>query len=84
MYTSTCTLISLLDRLTHCISFQLQAANWDPIRASTGIVCIDEADKISRKSAGGNGTGGRDVGGEGVQQVRLVQTGFSPHPRQVK
>ncbi|QRW23786.1 ATP-dependent Clp protease ATP-binding subunit ClpX [Rhizoctonia solani] len=54
-----------------CIHRLLQASNWDPIRASTGIVCIDEADKIARKSGGGNGTGGRDVGGEGVQQALL-------------
>ncbi|KAG8739843.1 hypothetical protein FRC10_005073 [Ceratobasidium sp. 414] len=47
---------------------QLQASNWDPVRASTGIVCIDEADKIARRNGGGSGTGGRDVGGEGVQQ----------------
>lgn len=53
-----------------CIHRLLQAANWDPIRASTGIVCIDEADKIARK-VGGTGTGGRDVGGEGVQQALL-------------
>ncbi|KAL4075781.1 P-loop containing nucleoside triphosphate hydrolase protein [Scleroderma citrinum] len=37
---------------------RLQAANWDPIRASAGI--------------GGTGTeGSRDVGGEGVQQALL-------------
>ncbi|KAH7332702.1 P-loop containing nucleoside triphosphate hydrolase protein [Rhizoctonia solani] len=54
-----------------CIHRLLQASNWDPVRASTGIVCIDEADKIARKSGGGNGTGGRDVGGEGVQQALL-------------
>ncbi|KAJ1300225.1 hypothetical protein OPQ81_005056 [Rhizoctonia solani] len=54
-----------------CIHRLLQASNWDPIRASTGIVCIDEADKIARKTGGGNGTGGRDVGGEGVQQALL-------------
>ncbi|QRW11730.1 ATP-dependent Clp protease ATP-binding subunit ClpX [Ceratobasidium sp. AG-Ba] len=53
-----------------CIHRLLQASNWDPVRASTGIVCIDEADKIARK-AGGFGTGGRDVGGEGVQQALL-------------
>ncbi|KAG9088179.1 hypothetical protein FRC07_012644, partial [Ceratobasidium sp. 392] len=38
-----------------CIHRLLQASNWDPVRASTGIVCIDEADKIARKS-GGSGT----------------------------
>ncbi|CAE6505039.1 unnamed protein product, partial [Rhizoctonia solani] len=54
-----------------CIHRLLQASNWDPTRASTGIVCIDEADKIARKSGAGNGTGGRDVGGEGVQQALL-------------
>ncbi|KEP51514.1 ATP-dependent Clp protease ATP-binding subunit ClpX [Rhizoctonia solani 123E] len=54
-----------------CIHRLLQASNWDPMRASTGIVCIDEADKIARKSGAGHGTGGRDVGGEGVQQALL-------------
>ncbi|CAE7064093.1 unnamed protein product, partial [Rhizoctonia solani] len=54
-----------------CIHRLLQASNWDPIRASTGIVCIDEADKIARKSGAAHGTGGRDVGGEGVQQALL-------------
>ncbi|KAG8690148.1 hypothetical protein FRC08_010645, partial [Ceratobasidium sp. 394] len=54
-----------------CIHRLLQASNWDPVRASTGIVCIDEADKIARRNGIGNGTGGRDVGGEGVQQALL-------------
>jgi len=54
-----------------CIHRLLQASNWDPMRASTGIVCIDEADKIARRNGGGSGTGGRDVGGEGVQQALL-------------
>ncbi|KDR83407.1 hypothetical protein GALMADRAFT_132861 [Galerina marginata CBS 339.88] len=48
----------------------VQAANWDPRRASTGIVYIDEVDKIARRSSSGT-EGSRDVGGEGVQQALL-------------
>jgi len=54
-----------------CIHRLLQAANWDPFRTSTGIVYIDEVDKIARKSSGGGIEGSRDVGGEGVQQALL-------------
>jgi len=53
-----------------CVQRLLQAANWDPYRASTGIIYIDEVDKIARKSSSG-ADGTRDVGGEGVQQALL-------------
>ncbi|TEB35353.1 ClpX, ATPase regulatory subunit [Coprinellus micaceus] len=48
----------------------LQAANYDPVRASMGIVYIDEVDKIARRTSSGS-EGSRDVGGEGVQQALL-------------
>ncbi|KAA1466290.1 ClpX ATPase regulatory subunit [Dentipellis sp. KUC8613] len=54
-----------------CIHRLLQAANWDPYRASMGIVYIDEVDKIARRSIGSGSEGSRDVGGEGVQQALL-------------
>jgi len=53
-----------------CVQRLLQAADWDPYRASTGIIYIDEIDKIARKSSSG-ADGTRDVGGEGVQQALL-------------
>jgi len=58
----------------NCILRLLQASEYDVGRAEVGIIHIDEVDKLSRRGAGdGFATwgGGRDVGGEGVQQAFL-------------
>ncbi|PZG04941.1 ATP-dependent Clp protease ATP-binding subunit ClpX [Nonomuraea aridisoli] len=48
----------------------IRAAGHDLARAETGIVYIDEIDKIARRG-GGNPSLTRDVSGEGVQQALL-------------
>ena len=53
----------------NCIYKLVQAADYDIEKAQTGIVFIDEIDKIAKKTS--PGSTGRDVSGEGVQQGLL-------------
>src|ERR671929_184306 len=70
--------------LIHQVSsgFQIQAADYDVKKAETGIIYIDEVDKIARKADNPSIT--RDVSGEGVQQalLKILEGTFASVPPQ--
>ena len=57
------------DDVENAVLKLLQAADFDRARTETGIIYIDEVDKIARKGDSPSIT--RDVSGEGVQQALL-------------
>lgn len=63
----------------------LENADFDEERAQQGIVYIDEADKIAKRTV--NSANGRDISGEGVQQALLKMlegTVVHLHPKGMK
>ncbi|KAF2092903.1 ATPase, AAA family protein [Rhizodiscina lignyota] len=50
-----------------CVARLLAAANYDVAKAESGIICLDEIDKIATAKV----SHGKDVSGEGVQQALL-------------
>jgi ATP-dependent Clp protease ATP-binding subunit ClpX len=52
----------------NCVHRLLVAADWDAEAAGTGIIFIDEVDKLARSSSASLS---KDVGGEAVQQALL-------------
>lgn len=66
------TLTDIGDDVEVCIARLLQAAGFDTELAGVGIVYLDEVDKLAKSDSGSSGEGRtKDVGGLGVQQVRL-------------
>lgn len=70
------------DDTEDCLRGLLENAGGDVERASWGIVLMDEADKMARKS-GRSASGYRDITGEGVQQglLRMIEGAQMPVTR---
>ena len=74
------------DSVPNLVTRLVEAASQDVERASVGIICLDEFDKIagsqSRAAFGGQGTT-KDVSGYGVQRelLKMVEAGNFPSSR---